>query len=97
MSTTQPMPAVQGLDEVITQTLTALKNLTPGTDEYTKGVDQLTKLYAARDSLKEKPRWSLDALVPAFVNLLGIGMILGHERAHVVTSKALSFVPKLKV
>lgn len=39
---------------------------------------------------------SKDALVTAAANLTGILLILNHERAHVVTSKALGFVQKLR-
>jgi hypothetical protein len=39
---------------------------------------------------------SKDALVTAGANLAGILLILNYERAHVVTSKALGFVMKLR-
>lgn len=37
-----------------------------------------------------------DTLVLAGANLLGIVLIVGHERAHIVTSKALGFVKTLR-
>jgi hypothetical protein len=59
------------------------------------------KLKDAETALKEKdfsaPKrvsWDTWALVGA--NLLGIVLIIGHERANVVTSKALGFVSKLR-
>lgn len=61
-------------------------------DEYAKSVNQLVKLY----SLKEAPkRVSPDTLAMVLGNLLGIILIVGHERAHIVTSKALNFVMKV--
>lgn len=61
------------------------------TEEYAKSVDQLIKLY----SLKEPPRRiSPDTLAIVLGNIFGIILIVGHERAHIVTSKALQFVLK---
>jgi len=57
--------------------------------------DQLERLYAMKKSNRSS-RVSPDALVAVAGNLLGIGLILQHERLHVVTSKALSFVMKSK-
>lgn len=57
--------------------------------------DQLERLYAMKKSNRSS-RVSPDALVAVAGNLLGIGLILQHERLHVVTSKALSFVMKTK-
>lgn len=60
------------------------------TTEYAKSVDQLVKLYA----LKEPPRRiSPDTLAIVLGNILGIILIVGHERTHIVTSKALQLLP----
>lgn len=71
-------------------------------DEYlydTEGFDsQLTRierLYELKNVNRPKPI-SQDTLVIAGANLAGIMLIVGHERAHVVTSKALSFLLKLR-
>lgn len=62
-------------------------------EEYSKSVNQLIKLY----SLKEAPRRiSPDTLAIVLGNLLGILMIVGHERTHIVTSKALQLLPWAK-
>lgn len=66
-----------------------------GSEEYDRLTDQLTKLYKLREH-NAKRTVSPDTLVLAGTNLLGIAMIVGHERTHVVTSKALSFIGKLK-
>lgn len=52
-------------------------------------------------SIKEKDfaapnRVSVDTWAVIAANLLGIILIIGHERANVVTSKALGFVSKLR-
>ena len=64
-------------------------------DKFQEMSEQLEKLYAMKKSNRSS-RVSPDALVAVAGNLLGIGLILQHERLHVVTSKALSFVMKTK-
>jgi hypothetical protein len=81
------------LDETIDDALAQLKGIEVGTDEYTKKMDQITKLYALKEKNSPK-RVSPDTMVLVAGNLAGIAMILFHEQAHVVTSKALSFVLK---
>jgi hypothetical protein len=84
-----------GLDEAIDSALTDLQGFTAETEEYARTVDQLTKLYAIKD--QERPKSvSPDTLAIVAGNLLGIVVIVGHERANVVTSKALNFVLKLR-
>lgn len=63
-------------------------------EEYAKMVDHLSELYSLKEANTPKPI-SRDTLATIGANLLGIVMIVGHERAHVVTSKAITFVKKL--
>jgi hypothetical protein len=79
------------LDEVIDSALTHMIDLDPTTDAYAKAADQVSKLYKLKESTTPK-RVSSDTLAVVLGNLAGIGMILGYERAHIVTSKALGFV-----
>lgn len=58
--------------------------------------DELERLYAMKKSNRSS-RVSPDALLAVAGNLLGIGLILQHERLHIVTSKALGFVMKNKL
>lgn len=82
-----------GLEKAIDNLYAELNGYTADTEEYAKITDQLKKLY----KLKAKPeRVSKDTLAVVLGNILGIVMIVGHERAHVVTSKALSFVLKTR-
>lgn len=82
-----------GLQLVITNLLNDMDRRDPDSKEYANCVDQLVKLY----SLKPKnERMSKDALATIAANLFGILLIVGHERANVVTSKALGFVQKLR-
>lgn len=82
-----------GLDNVIDSVVSELNSLDTASDDYSKTVDQLTKLYAIKDA-QSPQRVSKDTLLVVAGNLLGIIVIVGHEQAHVVTSKALNFVLK---
>jgi len=64
-------------------------------EEYGTMVSRLDKLYAMKNT--NKNRVSKDAIWTIGANILGIILILGHERANVVTSKALSFIVKPKI
>jgi hypothetical protein len=81
------------LEAAISDAFTALTDVDKNTPEYASMVDQLTKLYALKES-NSKRRVSPDTLAIVAGNIIGILMIVGHERANVVTSKALSFVMK---
>lgn len=88
----EPKPGV--LDEVIEQHARRLKNLDIHTEEYAAAAESLKVLCEAKASLPKPNIISADMAVSAATNLVGIFAILGHERAHVVTSKALSFIWK---
>ena len=83
----------QNLDAAINELYSQLDGLTGDTDEYAKTLDQLTKLYA----LKANPsRVSADTLANIAANLTGILIVVGYEQKHVITTKALGFIAKLK-
>jgi hypothetical protein len=83
----------KGLNDAIDRVLAWMKDADPTSVEYSKTVTQLEKLYALRNKKKSV---SPDTLAIVLGNLAGIIMILNHERAHVVVSKALGFVMKLR-
>lgn len=60
---------------------------------YDKVSDQIAKLYKLKE-VDSKKLVSPDAMVGAATNLAGILLILNYEHAHVMTSKAVSFVMK---
>lgn len=55
----------------------------------------LERLHKLRNDTRSEPV-SRNTLVTAGANLVGIAVIVGYEQRHVVTSKALSFLGKLK-
>ena len=72
-----------------------LRNHTVDSEEYTKVVDRIVTLHKLQQN--EKPQQvSPDTWVMAGVNLFGILMIIKHENLNVISSKALSFVTKIK-
>jgi hypothetical protein len=81
------------LDAVIDDALAQLSGLSIDTDEYTRKVDQITKLYKLKEQEAPK-RVSPDTLALVAGNLAGIMLMLHYERVHVITSKALGFVLK---
>lgn len=72
-----------------------LDNYDSASQEYSNIIKQIEVLY----KLDKEVKFVIDPNTALVVgaNILGILMILGYERAHVVTSKALSFVIKGRV
>lgn len=83
------------LDETIDKLLAELDGVTADSEEYARMREQLTKLYETKAAFGRKPV-SMDVLVSAAANLLGIVMIVNHEQVNVITSKAMSFIPKIR-
>lgn len=75
--------------------LTSLRAKTPGSDEYTDILDQLTKLSKLTAESKPKPI-SRDTLASIAANLTGILLVINHEQASIITTKAMSMLPKLR-
>lgn len=92
MLTRKPNPEVERLQEVILEHLNKMLDA-DNSDEYATLVDQLVKLEKLHEPNIRKPI-SKDVLVTAATNLAGIILILHHEQANVIASKAISFVMK---
>lgn len=89
----KPNAETQALEEAITAAIKQL-DVTPAySKEYAKTLKCIERLNALKND--SSARVSPDVLATVLANLAGIALIVGHERAHVVTSKALSFVMKL--
>lgn len=57
----------------------------------------LMETRTADKAANKKPSVSPDAIAGIAANLLGIGLILGFEKANVITTKSLGFIPKIKI
>lgn len=86
----------EGLNKLIDQLQTRMSDEPFNTQEYATLTEQLTKLYAIKEKKNSLKRPSADTLAVVAGNLAGIIMIVGHERAHVVTSKAIGFILKAR-
>ena len=83
------------LDEIIDELQTYILSTTPDDDDYEDLVARLETLYKMKE--QEAPdRISANTKAIIAANIAGIVLILGFEKANVVTSKALSFIMKLK-
>lgn len=87
-------PVDEPLEKAIDDVLREMRGHDVTSDEYTKCVKQLRDLYDLRP--KRVNGVSPDVMLTVAGNLLGIVLIVGHERAHVVTSKALAFVRQIR-
>lgn len=80
-----------GIEKAISAVLLEMDSLKPDSAEYAKMVKQLVKLHALKENETPK-RISPDTLAAVLGNLVIVVVIVTHERAHVITSKALQFV-----
>ena len=92
---TQKDKTKPGLDKAIDELLKEMSALNGDSEEYAKMVTQLNTLYRLKEVDPPKTI-SPDTLAIVAGNLLGIVMIVGHERAHVITSKAIGFILKMR-
>ena len=87
------------LDGVIAGLIDEIDSMPIGDENYAPAIESLRVLMEARTAdkaAKTKLTVSNDVIVQAVTHLLGIGMILGFEKANVITSKALGFVPRTR-
>ena len=85
----------QALDAEIATVLEGLRNCEELDESYYKRLEVLDKLIDLRN--KQKRKFISKENAPMFANLFGIAMILGYEKANVITSKAIGFVTKGRV
>lgn len=87
------------LDEVITNLIASLEGTSEDTSEYAKQVASLQTLMELRNADKSVARQfpvNPDVLASAAANLVGIVMILQWERVNVLTSKAITLLPRIR-
>ena len=88
------------LDEPIENLTRSLAGMTEGDEVHTHAVESLKTLMELRNADKAEKRKlpvSPEVVVAASAHILGIAMILGFEQRHVLTSKAIAFVPKIRI
>lgn len=88
-----------GVSDAIDELLAEMHEQDKDSEIYNGMVDQLTKLYSLKevDHKVDSPgRISVDTLAIVAANVVGIAMIVMHERENVITSKALPLLMKLR-
>jgi hypothetical protein len=91
----KPKREATKLEETLDQLMLEMSYVPCDSDEYAQMTDQLQKLYSLKET-DSKSRLSPDTLAIVAANLAGIVMIVGFERANILTSKAINFLLKLK-
>lgn len=87
------------LETLITNHIAVMDGIGPETEEYTVQANNLKTLMETRkiEAEIEKPwRPSADTVVSVAGSIIGIVAILTFEKANVITTKSLSFVPKIR-
>ena len=79
----------QNLDLEINRILSQMKDLEVDSDEYKIWMDNLKVLYELK-GVKSQSSISADTLVNAIVNVVGILLVINHERINVITTKAIT-------
>jgi len=74
----------------IERILAKLEKLEIGSEDYDKVLKQLKGLH----DLQKRDRVSPDAWVNASASVLGILLVLNHERLNVISSRALMFIKR---
>lgn len=84
------------LDETIDECLSELRGFDAHSEDYAKIVDQLSKLYALKAA--DKPAGVCkDTLAVIAGNIAVALIVVNYEHAHVLTSRALSFLLKARI
>lgn len=80
-------------EKEVDRILGLMSEMDPSHEDYAKAAESLKTVCEAR---AKKPAFPIDpeVIIGAAVNLIGIVLILQHERLNVVTSRAISFVRK---
>lgn len=89
-------PHEVALDTAISDLLEELGSMEGSREDYEPTTDNLIKLMKLKAEINPSWRPSPDAIVGAAGSILGIVLILHYEKIGAVTSKALSFIGKLK-
>jgi len=83
------------LDEPIKALLDDINTIGPDDPEYSKKVEQLDRLMKIK-AAEPRFRVSPDTVFLVLGNLLGILIIVSYEQKHVLVSKALNYIQKMK-
>ena len=87
----------EALKKMTLKLATDIENVSPDSPEAKLMVDNMKTLYELKETdanIHSKKLAARTALIAIGANLVGIGIIVGYEQAHVITSKALDRIQK---
>lgn len=84
------------LNAAITRLLVDMEQEPTDSEAFAAMSKQLEALYKIKATNKPAFLPSADSMLMAATNLGGLLLIMNHERAHVIASKALGFVNKIR-
>lgn len=86
------------LNLAITRIFERMEYVDPESDEYGVLVSRLDRLHSMKIAERnDRSKVSYDAMLTAGASILGILLVINHERLNVITTKALGFVTKPKL
>jgi hypothetical protein len=80
------------IDETMQDILKKIHAVSPSDDDYTTAVENLARLHALKQNEKSARPWNQQGLQSAFATVVSVLIIVGFERTHLVTSKALTLL-----
>lgn len=92
----EPKRYQRQLEDELERAIAHLRSALTDSPEYAKMLTVVERLYEMLEKEKTSAPVSKDTLANVGANLLGILMIIKHESVNVITSKALSFVTRLR-
>lgn len=92
----KPKPEDLKLTNAINDVLDRMATVGPDTPEYPKLIVYLARLTEMKQNQKTARRVSPDQIALVLGNFAGIVFIVAYEHGHVLTSKALSLLVKVK-
>jgi hypothetical protein len=84
------------IDKEIEAVLEYMKIIKPETEEYTTITSNLKKLYEAKNGIPDR-RIKPETIVMIVGTLLEIGLIMGHEKLNIISTKAWSRLTRGRV
>ena len=91
----QKQTSEKSLNSEIQRVLNLMNQEDPESEIYNDQLDRLSKLHALKVA-ETKNRVSRDTIVIVAANLVGILLVLQHERTTVIPKTAMTFVQKLR-
>lgn len=92
----KPNPEASSLQDQINAVLSRMKSFDAEDAEYEKLLAQLERLYKLQNHNPSGFRPSADAVLTVAGSVIGILLIINHEKLNVISSKAMSFIVKAK-